>query len=146
MAGDTFRDAFRAELTSVVSAAGIAWPVRDLINTAENPDASGGFIAIEFLGGSEEQFTTGAPGDNLFRENGQVTIRVYAPQEGSVTTRDQAERYAEAIRVAFRGRRFACGADRTIRIDGTQPMGGGQDEAGLWAEAIGLGYEMFNTG
>jgi hypothetical protein len=148
MAGDTFRDAFRAELAAVCNDKAVYWPIRDMVNASTSADLDAGdtgWIALEFLGGSEEQFTTGAPGANLFQENGQVTVRVYAPKAGDVTIRDQAEVYAEAIRVGFRARKFACG-DRTVRIDSTAPMGSGEDDAGMWAEAIGLGYEIFNVG
>lgn len=146
MAGDTLRDAFRAELAAVCNTAGVSWPIIDIINADDGqPDAGvNGWIAIEFVGGSEEQFTTGAPGSNLFRENGQVTVRVYAPQAASAAMRDQAEAYAESIRNAFRARRFAAGS-RMIRIDSTAPLGLGQSDGGLWAESVALGYEIFNV-
>jgi hypothetical protein len=41
--------------------------------------------------------------------------------------------------------RFAAGS-RTVRITATGAMGGGQDEAGMWAESIALSYQLFNTG
>jgi hypothetical protein len=61
------------------------------------------------------------------------------------TERDNAESYIETIRDAFRMARFAAGS-RTVRITSTGAMGGGQDEAGMWAESIALSYEVFNTG
>ena len=62
-----------------------------------------------------------------------------------VTKRDLAETYAAALRVKFRKDRFAAGAG-TVRITSVAPMGGGHTEAGLWAEAVALGYEIFNIG
>lgn len=148
MVGDVLRDAFRNELAAIVAAAlpAITRPVKDTLNTTENPDAtSPGFIDIEFPGGSEQQFTFGAPAANLHREQGQVTIRVCTPLGVSVAIRNTAEVEAAQIRSAFRMRRFAAGA-RSIRITSTAPMGGGIIDAGLWCEAIALGYEIYNVG
>ncbi len=142
MAGDTFRDAWRAELATVLTGAGIAWTIEDTLNTGENPDASTGYIELEFPGGSESQYTFGAPGSNFHNEEGQVTIRVVAPLG---RLRDTAETYAAAIRSAFRMRRFAAGS-ATVRITATAPMGGGHTEGGMWAESIALAYQVFNVG
>lgn len=142
MAGDPLRDAFRAELETVRVAASVPWAVRDTLNTADQPDASTGYLELEFPGGSERQYSTGAPGANLHEEIGQVTIRVVAPLRRG---RDLAEAYAAAIRTRFRARRFA-GAGRTIAILETAPLGDGHDEGGVWAESLGLRYRTFNVG
>lgn len=143
MAGDPLRDAFREQLKAIRIDLGISWPVRDTLNTADNPDAVLGYLELEFPGGFEDQFTFGAPGSNLFNERGQVTLRVVAPMDGS--SRDTAEIYADQLRTAFRARRFPVG-DRSIRIYAAQPFGGGHTEAGVWAESIGLDYQVFNVG
>lgn len=141
--GDPLRDAFRNEVETIIAAAGIAWAYIDTWNTDQNPDASApGWIALEFPGGGEEQFTTGAPGNNLFQENGQVTVRVFCRLAAN---RNTAETYAAAIRNAFRARRFPCGS-ASIRITDVAPMGGGVIEGSSWAESVALGYEIFNTG
>lgn len=148
MAGDTLRDAFRSELASILSGLSLsspAWTLKDTLNTATQPDASEGYIELEFSGGSEGQYTFGAPGANLHREEGQVTVRVLTRLRGGTTKRDLAESYAGAIRSAFRMRRFAAGS-RSVRITATAPMGGGHDEAGLWVESVALGYEIYNVG
>lgn len=142
MAGDSLRDAFRTRLAAHVATAAITFPIKDLTNTTENPGAGAGFIALEFPGGNEDQITTGAPGDNIWRERGQVTIRVYAPLGGG---RDTAEAAAEALRNLFRADRFSAGS-RVIRVLDTAPMGGGQDEGGMWAESVALGYRTDNRG
>lgn len=152
MAGDTFRDAFRAELATVRTAASILWPIKDTVNTATqpNPPAAGavaadaGYLELEFMGGGESQYTFGAPGANFHREEGQVTIRVVTKLRAGVTNRDLAETYAAAIRSAFRMRRFAAGS-RSIRITSVAPMGGGIEEGGGWVESVALGYELFNV-
>lgn len=155
MAGDTLRDAFRSELAAVIAAASpsIAWPVKDTLNTSEMPAAAAanaaaadqGYFEIEYMGGSEAQYTTGAPGANLHREEGQVTIRAVSRLRAGKTVRDLAETYLRQIRTGFRARRFAAGTG-SIRITGTAPMGGGEDEAGMWVESLGLAYETYNVG
>jgi hypothetical protein len=142
MAGDSLRDAFRTRLATHVATAAITLPIKDLVNTGDNPDAATGFIALEFFGGAEEQITTGSPGNNIFRESGQVTIRVYASLGQA---RDTAEAAAEALRNLFRADRFSAGS-RVVRVLDTSPMGGGQDEAGMWAESVALGYLVDNRG
>lgn len=146
MAGDTLRDAFRSRLaTHVATAPATTRPVKDLVNTAENPDASSpGFIYLEFPGGSEEQYTFGAPASNLFRERGQVTLRIASPLGAGTPVRDSAEADAELLRARFRNDRFAAGS-RSIRVTSVQPMGGGLDDGGLWIESIGIAYELYNV-
>lgn len=144
MAGDPLRDAFRSELETVRVAASIPWLIKDTLNTNVNPDASAGYLELQFPGGAEAQYTFGAPSNNLHREVGQVTIRVVSPR-GNAANRDLAETYAAAIRSAFRMRRFAVGS-RSVRITATAPMGDGEDEGGMWSESIALGYELYNVG
>lgn len=143
MAGDPFRDAFQARLSTHVTAAGITLPVADLRNTDEDPDAATGYIALEFPGGSEDQFTFGAPGANLHREQGQVTLRVAVPLGAS---RDIAEAAAAALRALFRQDRFPTSDSRSIKVTATGALGGGLRDGGLWAESIALRYETYNVG
>ncbi|MFN4018369.1 MAG: hypothetical protein ACK4JB_23740 [Reyranella sp.] len=103
------------------------------------------YFEIEFTGGSEAQYTFGAPAANLHRERGQVTIRAVTRLRAGTTVRDLAETYLAQIRSAFRMRRFAAGA-RTIRITAVAPMGGGFDEGGMWVESLALAYETYNVG
>lgn len=153
MAGDTLRDAFRAELATIRTAASIPWPIKDTVNTSTQPNppaaaaasTAAGYLELEFPGGSERQFSAGSPGANLHLEAGQVTVNVVTRLRTGTTNRDLAETYAEAIRSAFRARRFTAGA-RSIRITSTAPMGGGHDEGGMWVESVALAYEIFNVG
>lgn len=147
MAGDTLRDAFRAELDSIIAAASppITWTRRDALNTAVAPDASSGYFEIEFGTGNEAQYTFGAPGSNLHREEATVFIHALTPIAASKTLRDRAETYLSQIRSAFRARRFSAGSVQ-VRIDGTAPMGGGETEGGMWTETLALSYESYNVG
>jgi hypothetical protein len=144
--GDTFRDAIRGALDAVLLAnPAVTWPHKDTLNTGVKPDASTGYFELEFIGGDENQYTFGAPGFNDWQEIGQITVRAVLRQNAGKTERDKAESYLETIRSAFRGRRIPIGP-RAIRIVRTGVMGGGQDEAGMWVESIGLEYQRFNIG
>ena len=141
MAGDPLRDAFRTRLAAHRTTAGVTWSIIDTLNTTEDPDAATGYLELEFPGGSESQYTFGAPGADLHDEQGQVTLNVVAPLGG---LRDTAETYAAALRALFRKDRFAVGS-RSCRITSTAPMGGGHTEGGLWVESVALGYQIFNV-
>lgn len=154
MAGDPLRDAFRAELVTVLAVAtAIPWPVKDVLNTTDQsgPPAadavanSQGHFEIEFPGAGEAQYTFGAPGANFHREQGQVTIRAVTRLRAGATVRDLAEAYLAIVRSRFRMRRFAVGSLQ-CRVTSTAPMGGGFDEAGMWVESIALAYEIYNVG
>lgn len=154
MAGDPLRDAFRAELAAVLAVSPtIPWTVKDVQNTAEQPappaagvaGSSAGWFEIEFPGGSEQQYTFGAPGLNWHRERGQVTIRAVTRLRAGKTIRDLAESYLSTVRSRFRLRRFSAGSLQ-VRIIATMPMGGGVDEGGQWVESLALEYQMFNVG
>ena len=59
--------------------------------------------------------------------------------------RDVCEEAAETLRNLFRMDRFAAGT-RDVRITGTSPMGGGENDGGFWVESVALAYEVFNVG
>ncbi len=58
--------------------------------------------------------------------------------------RATAEAYAEAIRNAYRDKRFAAGT-RMVRIVEVAPTTGGPVEGGLWAEEVPITYETYTT-
>ncbi len=160
MAGDTVRDLFRDRLATHIRAsagglpapwgsmpigsvpAGLGIPIVDLVNTAEAPDASQLFVALEFGTRDEQQFTFGAPLANLHREDGMAFVRACARLGKG---RDAAEALVEALRARFRADRFGP-AGFEIRITGTTLMAGGMDEGGLWVESLALRFMAFNRG
>jgi hypothetical protein len=160
MAGDSVRDLFRDRLATHISAsagglpapwgslpigsvpAGLGIPIVDLVNTAEAPDASQLFVALEFGARDEQQFTFGAPLANLHREDGMAFVRACARLGKG---RDAAETLVEALRARFRADRFGP-AGFEIRITGTTLMAGGMDEGGLWIESLALRFTNFNRG
>lgn len=145
--GDTLRDDFRNELDTILGLnPAITWQQKDTVNTAEKPDTSAGYFDFEFPGGGEGQASFGAPGSNLWLEEGQVTLRAVLRRNAGTTERNKAESYMATLRAAFRGRRFGSGAAHKIEITSSASMGNGHDEAGMWVESIALGYRIFNVG
>ena len=149
MPGDPFRDAWRARLAHHRLAQGVAWPIKDLDGTTLAPDAAQGFADIEFSGGTPERLEAwGVPGDNLWVEDGQVSIDVYCPL-GSAALRDQADAIAALYRTAFRADRFwdrdADGHLR-IRVTGTAPLTAGVVAGGLRVVSVLLAYRLLNRG
>lgn len=144
MAGDPFKDAFRARLATHRTSAGIAAVVKDVDNTTENPDASASTLELEFPGGPpERQYSFGAPGVNWHDEVGQVTLRVTTPLGDG---RDLAEVAAGELRKKFRMDRFTTSEGRTIKIFGTSPLSDGHDEGGTWVVSVFLAYQIYNVG
>jgi len=85
----------------------VAWgvlPVKDYSNLGGDlPDPPDYFVTIRFPGAVEDQGSTGAPGDNLWREIGVFNVIVYAP---SGVGDDQLLDYVEQLRVYFRGKKL----------------------------------------
>lgn len=149
MAGDPFRDAWRARLEHHRLARGIAWLIRDLDSTTLAPDAAQGFADIEFSGGAAETLAAwGSPGDNDWDEFGQVSIDVYCPL-GSAALRDQADAIAALYRTAFRNDRFwdrDGNGHLRIRVTGTAPLTAGIAAGGLRVVSALLAYRLTNRG
>lgn len=107
MASAEVAAAVTARLTSMFNAA----PVRTANTNEADPDLnSGPFVVIEFPGGTAEQITIGAPGNNVFRERGAFMVHVFVPSGSG----EQAARVmAGQIAAIYRGKSFSgvdCGA------------------------------------
>lgn len=61
------------------------------------------FVTLEFPGGTAEQVTVGAPGNNVFREYGGFMIHVQVPMGSGATL---ARQYADTIAAIFRAQTF----------------------------------------
>jgi hypothetical protein len=143
MAGDPLRDAFRAELQSVVTAASITWPIKDTLNTAPPIDASESYITLQYGGGIEQPAWFAGTGNNGWAENGIIYVDLITSAGDGAET---AERYADLIRKGFRNRRFATAEGRAVRILAVGPFGGGEDEGVGWKETVPIEYRAFNIG
>ena len=150
MAGDPLRDAFRAKLLAIVGSppAGsfAGWVISDTLNTTEAPDAAVNFITLRFGPASEQQYSFGAPGANLWKEAGDVYVDFFARLGNG---HDQAEVAALALRNAFRTlgpTGFAMTTGQRVRILEVAPMFGGPVDGAWWCETVAIAYRVFNTG
>lgn len=144
--GDVVRDLFRNKLDAIIRANSIQWRQVDGINVPGQPDAQNPYFVLEFLGGSEDQYSFGSPGNNFFLEIGQVNVRVVTPKHRSVEMRRLAEAYAAIIRNSFRSVSMQITEGHDVRVERTMPLGDGFTEGGMWTETIGLEYRVYNTG
>ncbi|MDP2377784.1 phage tail terminator-like protein [Reyranella sp.] len=145
MAADPLRDAFRTKLAAIKTDVTypIAWPIKDTTNTAENPDVSAPYLELEWAGGDERQGTFGAPGQNIHDEDGTIFVNLCMPLG---RYQAQAEIYGRYIRNGFRAAHLLTSEGRDVFITAASPLGGGENEAGLWVETIALAYETTNQG
>lgn len=136
---DPLREAFRSALAAVLAETGIAWAVDEVENVYAAEDGKTNFIALEFGGGSEDQYTWGSPGSNFYTERGQVMVRLVAPLNAG---REPIEGYARAIASAFRNRRFATAGGIGIRSNSGPPSGGASGVR--WILTVAIAYRIDN--
>lgn len=148
MAGDPLHAAFFDHLKAQLDECGLptpTWLVLDTRNTRVRPGVRR-YIDFEILPSSNDQYTTGAPGSNLHRETGQITIRFKIPT-GDEDGQEEAGRYGDLLmkRFLYLGARFDCDG-RSVRLISPLRMGFGEDEDGLWVETMAVAYEQFLVG
>lgn len=84
MSSPTVRASITARLLAFIGSQGWDVPLIDIENRRAEPDPTKDWIAVEFLSADEQQITTGAPGQNTFREIGDFFIHyVTATGKGS---------------------------------------------------------------
>lgn len=139
---DAVREAFRTEVQTVLTAAGIAWPIKEVANEYALADGATPFVAIEFAPGiPEHQLTTGDHGNNLWAEAGTVHVRLVVPLNSG---RSPAEGYASSIRKGFRDRRFTRSDGRVIVTTSGPPDS--FDNGARWIHSVSIGYRTKNRG
>ena len=136
---DVVREAFRTELATILTAASISWPIKEVNNAHAEADGATSFVAIEFAAGSEEQFARGGAGSNMWDERGQVMVRLFMPLNAG---KSPGEGYASSIRSAFRNRRFNRTDGRQIRTN-AGPTDSYVDGA-RWVLTVPVAYQTFN--
>lgn len=99
-------------------------PVYEVNLQMEPPLDGGPFVQVQFPFGDETQATIGAPGSNVFREEGGVRFVISVPT-GVGTS--QALAIAEELRSLFRNHRngaFRCHAAAPVTVDDTNDVPG----------------------
>lgn len=139
MATDPLRAAFKTELATIAAAAAIPWAIKDVENVFAAADGATSFLALEFDGSPPfEQRSWGAPGNNLYREEGNVWVRVVAP----IGSGSDAAGHARAIAAAFTERRFTRADGRSVRTRAGAPSA--SRLGGRWIESVPVFYRVDN--
>lgn len=86
-----------------LAASGIETPVKHPNESFQPPADGSAYIAVQYPVAAEAQRTFGAPGNNVFREEGAIRFVVHIPVG---TELEVAATIAEPLRTLFRGARF----------------------------------------
>ncbi|TDR89108.1 phage tail terminator-like protein [Enterovirga rhinocerotis] len=104
--------------------------------TGDADPAGGPFLSVEYPVATESQISTGAPGANIWREEGVFRLLLHVERNAGV---DLILTWADELAALFRGRRLAehiqCWAVMSPRLDDDS------DERGYYQSVIAVGYE-----
>ena len=122
MAAAAVMAAFETTIAANWSATAIVTPN----STMTAPADGAGFIEISYPIAVEEQMSVGAPGNNVWREEGTVRVEVLIPSGSGLQT---LTAQADTLRAALRGKVLApsTGHLRTEEASPLIPMGASDD-------------------
>lgn len=100
MASTSVMSAVRARLASGWSRCPVVHPNED----GQVPAGSGPWLAVQYPVATEDQITVGAPGANVFREEGAIRFVLFIPRGAGVA--DYAA-WMDELRALFRSRQFS---------------------------------------
>lgn len=140
-ANDVVRAAFDSDVQTVLTDAGITWPLKPTRNDYASASGPTSFVTIEFQGGNEEQLSAGDRGNNLWREEGTVWVRLFAPLNAGSSP---IEGYASSIRRAYRDRTITRTDGREITTRSGPPDS--YEDGVRWVHSIMIGYRTQNRG
>ena len=123
-----------AAIEARLRAAWTATPIQTDNVLEDLPEPPMAFVALEFPGGAAEQITIGAPGANLFREDGAFMVHVFVPVgTGAAAARSQADQIAAIFRAqSFDGVR--CWAP-------FPPHESPRSDGNYWGVSFGVPYQ-----
>jgi hypothetical protein len=129
----------RDAVTAYLAANWLTTPIVDVSNVFPTPPSLEPWIAVQFVTGSEEQASLGAPGNNLYRESGTLFLHVIVP---AGTGDALCLEYAETLRTLFRSARFdgvhCLGADPPNTEPGASVVG---DDGAWFGASFAVDYE-----
>ncbi len=134
MSADTVRDAFRAQLSTLLVADGFEFV--ESVNLAETTkNLPEYWYTLDFLPASDNRISLGVPA--LFRETGRCTVAIFTPHQTQDAVAVDA---AEKVRAAMSNWFDATGM---LRVDSAQPpadMDGGDFRGAFYGIAVDLSY------
>lgn len=129
MASYAVIDAF----TTMVQSAWPHTPIKVLNESGKVPSDNSAFLTVTFPVASEDQASIGAPGANIYREEGAAHVCLAIPIGVGINPPDApwAQRI-DALRAALRGKIFANGAGETFQA--SPPSVNEQSDKGAYFE------------
>jgi hypothetical protein len=129
MASYAVVDAF----ASMIEAAWPHTPIKGLNDSAKVPSDNSAFLTVTFPVAKEEQASVGAPGANIYREEGAAHVCLAIPIGTGINPPESpwAQRI-DALRGALRGRSFADGAG--VTWEASPPFVNEQSDRGAYFE------------
>jgi hypothetical protein len=129
MASYAVIDAF----TGMIEAAWSHTPIEGLNESAKVPSDNSAFLIVTFPVSKEEQASVGAPGANIYREEGAAHVCLAIPIGTGINAPESpwAERI-DALRATLRGKTFANGAG--VTWEASPPVVNEQSDRGAYFE------------
>lgn len=134
------RESFYRRLQEVITLNGWQVVIVTIDNERAKPPGDQDWATIEFLGADENQATTGAPGNNVFREVGDLLIHYVVPSKtGSQTVLERLDIIQKYFRATI--------VDE-ITIDAVQPPDTQQGaslasaKGNWWGGSILINYKL----
>ncbi|MBA3998948.1 MAG: hypothetical protein CTY36_00115 [Methylocystis sp.] len=129
MASYAVIDAF----TAMIGAAWPHTPIMGLNESGKAPSENSAFLTVTFPVAKEEQASVGAPGANIYREEGAAHVCLAIPIGLGINPPDSpwAQRI-DALRAALRGKTFADGAG--VTWEASPPFVNEQSDRGAYFE------------
>ena len=97
-------------------------PVVGVLTPNNRPAGAAAFLLVQYPVTNAQQITIGAPGDNVWRDEGVFTVTVHQPKAKFAMALQQAD----AIASLFRGQYFGgvqCWAPQSARFDDENDKG-----------------------
>lgn len=104
-------------------------------NTAPAP-AQDAWLAVEYPVAGETQVTVGAPGDNVFREEGAIRFVLFIPRGAGLAPFDA---WLDEVRALFRARSFA---GVTTFAPSPAVLDDRSEQGGYWALSCAVPYQF----
>jgi len=104
--------AMQQVVAAVEARLAVGWtrcPVRGFADdNGDTPDDASAFLVVQYPVAMSDQITIGAPGNNIFREDGAFRLVLAVPR--TVEGRMQALEWTDELSAMFRGKQFGASA------------------------------------
>ncbi|MFG1184370.1 phage tail terminator-like protein [Xanthobacter aminoxidans] len=137
MASFAVMAAVNARLDAVWSRTLVRYPnAADAADGIQVPADKSPFLAVQYPLADEEQITVGAPGHNVFREEGVIRFVLQIPRGAGV---EEYSGWLDELRAAFRGKQFG---GVTTYAASPATLDDRNEDGGYWALSCAVPYKF----